>query len=84
VSTREERRQQRIARLLEPVQTAAEAWARAEYEAGVEDGRIGTAARTETTRAIAESRFRDVAARLSAAVSPPVDRKAAQRRLRLE
>jgi len=46
-------------------------WARSEYDAGVQDGRGIAAAPTEARRATAEHRFRDVAARLSAAVSPP-------------
>jgi len=83
VSTREERRQQRIGRLLEQIQTASETWARAEYEAGVQDGRGIPSPPTETRRATAERRYRDIAARLSAALSPPVAANEAQRRLPL-
>jgi hypothetical protein len=84
VSTREERRQARIARLLEQVQATAETWARAEYEAGVMDGRVGVVVgHGERQRATAERRFRDVAARLSAAVTPPVAAEEAQHRLPL-
>ncbi len=58
-------------RLLEQVMAAAASWAAAEYEAGLADGRLGTgAAQVEKQRSTAEAKFRDVAARLSAAVTP--------------
>jgi hypothetical protein len=70
MTTRAERQQERIARLLDQAQAAAETWARAEYDAGVQDGRFGAGpTRAETRRATAERRYRDVMARLSAAIS---------------
>jgi hypothetical protein len=70
-TTRAERKAHRMARLVLAVQSAAEAWAEAMYAAGLEDGRsgIGTAP-IEQRRSLAERKFRDVAARLSAAVTP--------------
>jgi hypothetical protein len=38
VSAREEQRQQRIARLLERLEAAGAAWAKAEYQEGIETG----------------------------------------------
>jgi hypothetical protein len=73
VSAREERRQARIARLLEQMQATAESWAETEYQTGLQDGRYGgTPMFIETRRATAERRFRNVAARLTTAISPPV------------
>jgi hypothetical protein len=46
--------------------------AEAEYQVGIATGRTGAvSAQLETIRAAAECRFRDIAARLSAAVMPP-------------
>ena len=70
-TTRAERRAHRTGRLLEQVMAAAASWAAAEYEAGLADGRLGTGvAHVEKQRSTAEAKFRDVAARLSAAVTP--------------
>ena len=41
MSTREERRQARLARLLDQVQSSAQAWAEAEYQVGIATGRVG-------------------------------------------
>ena len=41
MTTRAERQRERVARLLDQITATAEAWARAEYETGVEDGRHG-------------------------------------------
>jgi hypothetical protein len=41
MSTREERRQQLIARLLAPLEAAGAAWAAAEYQDGIDTGRHG-------------------------------------------
>ena len=74
MSTREERRQARLARLLDQVQSSAQAWAEAEYQVGIATGRAGAvSAQLETIRATAQRRFADVCARLSAAVTPPDD-----------
>ena len=84
VSTREERRQARIARLLNNVQRAAAEWAEAEYQEGVETGRFGiVSARVNKLRERAKGDFGITIARLSAAVSRPIADKPAQRRLRL-
>ena len=73
MTTRAERQRERVARLLEQITAAAEAWAQTEYQTGLQDGRYGgTPMFIETRRATAERRFRNVAARLTAAVSPPV------------
>jgi hypothetical protein len=74
MTTRAERQRERIARLLHQAMSAAEAWSRSEYEAGLQDGGLGTGtARSEATRAAAERRYRDVIARLGAAVTPADD-----------
>ena len=84
VSTREERRQARIARLLNNVQRAAAEWAEAEYQEGVETGRFGiVSARVNKLRERAKGDFVITIARLSAAVSRPIADKPAQHRLRL-
>jgi hypothetical protein len=81
MTKREEWRQARVARLLDQVQAAARSWAEAEYAAGLQDGRSGTAsAHVENRRSTAERRFTGIAARLSAAVNPP---NPSQRRLPL-
>ncbi len=77
-----ERRQVRILRLVEQMTAAGATWAEAEYEAGLEDGRGTPSARSERTRVTAEARFRDSAAKVAAAVTPPVAGKPPQRRLR--
>jgi hypothetical protein len=41
ICTRADRERERIARLLDRVQSAAEAWAQATYACGLEDGRHG-------------------------------------------
>ena len=41
MSTRAERQRERIARLLEQVQSSAQAWAEAEYQVGIATGRVG-------------------------------------------
>ena len=72
MTTREERRQQRIGRLLEQVQSSAQAWAEAEYQVGIAIGRAGAVStQLETIRGTAQRRFADVCARLGAAVTPP-------------
>ena len=84
-TTREERRQHRLARLVLAVQEAAAAWAEAEYQAGLADGRMGTGG--DKRRTLAEAKFRDVAVRLSVAVQPPDSgsgKKSPQRRLPLK
>ena len=69
MTSREERRQARIARLLDQVQSSAQAWAEAEYQVGIATGRTGAAsAQLETIRGTAQRRFADVVARLAAAV----------------
>jgi hypothetical protein len=71
---RAERQRERIARLLEQVQSSAQAWAEAEYQVGIATGRAGAvSAQLETIRGTAQRRFRDVAAKLAAAVTPPAD-----------
>jgi hypothetical protein len=66
MSTREERRQQRIARLLERLQAAAAAWAQAEYQEGIDTGRRGMVrARITQRRDKAEQAFKDIVAPLS-------------------
>jgi hypothetical protein len=66
MSTREERRQQRVARLLERLKAAGAAWAVAEYQEGIETGRHGvvsTALRNRRDKA--GQLFKDIVARLS-------------------
>jgi hypothetical protein len=70
VSTREEQRQARIARLLDQVQSAADIWVQAMYACGVEDGRGARSVHVARQRETAECRFRDIAAKLAAAVTP--------------
>jgi hypothetical protein len=69
VSTREEQRQARIARLLEQVHSAADAWVQATYACGVEDGRGARSVHATQQREVAEQRFRAAAAKLAAAIS---------------
>jgi len=84
VTTRAERQRERIARLLDQATAAAEIWARAEYDTGVEDGRHGMrSVHIARQRDLAERRYRDIAAKLAAAVTPAVDPGKAQRRLPL-
>jgi hypothetical protein len=67
-SSREERRQQRIARLLERLQAAGAAWATAEYQEGIDTGLHGMViAAVKNRRDRAEQTFKDIAARLSRA-----------------
>ena len=81
MTTREERRQARITRLLDQVQSSGQAWAEAEYQVGIAIGRAGAvSAQLETIRGTAQRRFADVAAKLAAAVTLPAD--APRRRLR--
>jgi hypothetical protein len=64
MSTREERRQQRIARLLERLGTAGASWAAAEYQEGIDTGRHGAVSASVTKRRDqAEQAFRDIVAR---------------------
>jgi hypothetical protein len=66
MSTREERRQQRLARLLERLQAAATAWAQAEYQDGIDTGRHGiVSARVTRRRDKVEQAFKDIVLRLS-------------------
>jgi hypothetical protein len=84
MTTRAQRQRERIARLLDQVQRAADAWAAAEYQVGIATGRRGAvSAPLETIRATAERRFRDLAAKLAAAGMPPAEPGRAQRRLPL-
>jgi hypothetical protein len=84
VTSREERRRARTARLLDQVQSSAQAWAEAEYQVGIATGRAGAVStQLETIRATAQRRFADVVARLSAAVTPQADPGKSQRRLSL-
>ena len=65
MSSREERRQQRIAGLLERLQDAGASWAAAEYQEGIETGRIGAVSvRGRARRDKAEATFKDIMARL--------------------
>jgi hypothetical protein len=74
MSTREERWQARITRLLDQVQSSAQAWAEAEYQVGIAAGRFGAvSAPLETIRGTAQRRFADVCAKLAAATTPPDD-----------
>jgi hypothetical protein len=50
VSTWEEQRRQRIARLLERLKAAATAWAAAEYQEGIDTGRLGMVSASVTKR----------------------------------
>jgi len=84
MTTRAERQRERIARLLGQVQSSAQAWAEAEYQVGIATGRVGAVStHLETIRATAERRFRDIAAKLAAAVTPPPDSGKGQHRLPL-
>ena len=69
MTTRAERQRERIARLLEQVQSAADAWVQATYACGVEDGRGASSVDVARQRETAEQRFRAAAAKLAAAVS---------------
>jgi hypothetical protein len=69
MTTRAERQAQRVAKLLDRLETAAPEWAESEYEVGIETGRSGTvSAHTETRRAKAEAAVRNAMARLRTAV----------------
>jgi hypothetical protein len=58
-------RQRRIARLLERLEAAGAAWAKAEYTEGIETGRIGAVSvRARARRDKAEAAFKDLVARL--------------------
>jgi hypothetical protein len=83
MTTRAERQRERIARLLDQVHSAADAWVQATYACGVEDARGVRSADVTRQREVAEHRFRDVAAKLAAAVTPPDDPGKSQRRLPL-
>jgi hypothetical protein len=51
MATRAERQRERIARLLDQVQSSAQAWADAEYQVGIATGRTGAvSAQLETIR----------------------------------
>jgi hypothetical protein len=69
VTTRAERQRERIARLLDQVQSAADAWVQATYACGVEDARGERSVHVTRQRETAERRFRDAAAKLAAAAS---------------
>jgi hypothetical protein len=74
MTTRAERQRERIARLLDQVQSSAHAWAEAEDQVGIATGRTGAvSAPLETIRGTAQRRFADVVAKLGAAVTPPDD-----------
>ena len=65
MSTREQQRQQRVARLLERLEAAGAAWAKAEYSEGIDTGRIGAGSvRVRARRDKAEAAFKDILARL--------------------
>jgi len=65
VSTREEQRQHRIARLLKRLEAAGATWAKAEYQEGIETGRLGAVSmRVRARRNKAEAAFKDIMARL--------------------
>jgi hypothetical protein len=84
VSTREERRQARIVRLLAAIQAAGATWAEAENQVGIATGRTGAvSAPLETIRGTAQRRFADVCAKLAAATTPPDDPDKPQHRLPL-
>jgi hypothetical protein len=82
MTTRAERQRERIARLLDQAMAAAEVWAQREYDTGVEDGRHGPV-HMARQRDVAERRYRDIAAKLAAAVTPPPDSGKGQHRLPL-
>jgi hypothetical protein len=66
MSSREERRQQRIAGLLERLQDAGASWAAAEYQEGIDTGRHGMVSASVTQRRDkAEQAFKDIVARLN-------------------
>jgi hypothetical protein len=68
MSTREERRQQRIARPLQRLEAAGAAWAETEYYEGIDTARHGmVSAALKNRRDKAEQTFKDIAARLSRA-----------------
>ena len=72
MSTSAARQAARIPQLLDQVMAAAAEWAQAEYETGIDIGRIGVVPEhAKLRRALAEAKFRDVAARLSAAMAAP-------------
>ena len=74
MTTRAERQRGRIARLLDQVQSSAQAWADPEYQVGIATGRTGAvSAQLETIRGTAQRRFADVVAKLGAAVTPADD-----------
>ena len=83
MTARAERHRERIARLLDQVQSAADAWVQATYACGVEDGRGVRSVHVSRQRETAERRYRDVVAKLAAAVTPPDDPGQSQRRLPL-
>jgi hypothetical protein len=83
VTTRAERQRERIARLLEQVHSAADAWVQATYACSVEDGRGVRSVHADRQREAAERRFRDAAAKLAAAATPPADPGRSQGRLPL-
>ena len=63
---------------------AADAWVQVTYACGVEDGRPGLrSVHVARQRETAERRFRDIAAKLAAAVTPPDDAGKVQHRLPL-
>ena len=84
MTTRAERQRERIVRLLAAIQAAGATWAEAEYQVGIAAGRTGAvSAQLETIRGTAQRRFADVAAKLAAAVTPPIAVEEAQHRLPL-
>jgi hypothetical protein len=68
MTTRAERQRERIARLLDQVQGAADAWVQATYACGVEDGCGVPSVHVSRQRETAEQRYRDVVAKRAAAV----------------
>ena len=73
MTTRAERQRERIARLPE----------QATYACSVEDGRGVRSVHADRQREAAERRFRDAAAKLAAAATPPADPGRSQGRLPL-
>ena len=72
MSTREERRQQRIARLLDQLEAAAIRWAEAEHRDGVDSGRHGVVSASVTKRRDqAEQKVRDLLLELRQAIKRP-------------
>ena len=75
MSTREEQRQHRITRLLERLEAAGTALAKAEHQEGIETGRLGAVSvRVRERCDKAEAAFKDILARLGHATLGKVAR----------